>query len=137
MRILAAEMVNVSHTDLTLWLLGGALVGILVGRWMTGGLRALAALLGDLFAGALGALTAIALVSYFVNLASYSVGGRLAVALVGAAIFVAVVRGVQYKRARRPPTPAAVTPPDQTSATPPPNDAYHADDTPHAPPATA
>ncbi len=131
MRILAAAMATFSGVDLALWLLGGALIGVLVGRWMSGGLRALSTLLGDLIAGTLGALAAIALVGYFVNLAGYSVGGRLVVALVGGAIFVALARGAQYRRTRRPvATPRSeIATPDETSTTPRAiDDTYRADD---------
>ena len=93
-----------SGIDLTTWILGGALVGVLVGRAMTGGLTRL---LGDLVAGVLGALAAIALVGYFTNLASHGFGGRLAVAMVGGAIFAAAAHGAQYRRPRRGPPPGS------------------------------
>jgi hypothetical protein len=122
--ILASGAITFSGVELTLWILGGGLVGVLVGRGIAGGLSRL---VGDLVAGVLGALAAIALVSYFVDLASYSFGGRLVVAMVGGAIFVAAVHGSQYRRARRPAPPAqsaTTAAEDLSTREPEPDDSY-------------
>jgi hypothetical protein len=121
-----------SGIDLTTWILGGALVGVLVDRGMTGGLSRL---LGDLVAGVLGALAAIALLGYFTHRASYGFGGRLAVAVLGGAIF-AAAHGAQYRRPRRWPPPGTPIAAEDASANEPASEPAPADETSRTPTAT-
>ena len=91
---------TVTFSDLALQIIAGAIAAGLVGRTFSGGGFGI---LGDLQIGAIGAIAANFVVSYFnlFNLGHYGLLGELIVAIIGAILVVVVVRLVTARRTVR------------------------------------
>lgn len=84
---LLAVSVSFTVSDLVLWLIIGALAGIVFGQALAGRLLEI---VGDLAVGALGALLLNLLIGYVFNIGQYGLNGRIVVSILGAAILIAV-----------------------------------------------
>jgi uncharacterized membrane protein YeaQ/YmgE (transglycosylase-associated protein family) len=92
---LAVGTVSLTLNDLALWILAGALVGVLTGQLMRGkGFG----ILGDLLFGAVGAVLSNYAAGFVVNMTTYGFVGRIVVALIGAVLFVVLARLVTSRR---------------------------------------
>ena len=102
---LLAVSVSVTLSDVVVWLIIGALAGIVVGQAMAGRLLFV---IGDLIVGALGALLANLVVGYIVNMGPYGLTGRIIVSIIGAVILIAITHLTplrnRYPSYRREPT---------------------------------
>ncbi len=92
--------ITVHFSDLALQIIAGAIAAGLVGRAFRGGGFGI---LGDLLIGAIGAIAANFVVSYFglFNVASYGLIGELIVAIIGAILVVVIVRLFTARRTAR------------------------------------
>jgi len=81
--------------DVALWIIAGALAGLLVGRLMRGG-----GFFVDILLGIVGAVLANVLVRYFADsiFANYGFWGELVMAIVGAILLVVLERLVTVRR---------------------------------------
>ena len=88
---------TVAFSDFALQIIVGAIAGGIVGRAMRGGGFGL---LGDLLIGAIGAIAAVFVVSYFAlfNIKQYGLTGELIVAAVGAILLVVVVHKLTSRK---------------------------------------
>jgi uncharacterized membrane protein YeaQ/YmgE (transglycosylase-associated protein family) len=92
---LAGSAISLTLSDLALWILAGAIVGVLTGQLMRGkGFG----ILGDLLFGAVGAVVSNFAAGFVVNMASYGFVGRIIAALIGAVLFVVLARLVTSRR---------------------------------------
>lgn len=82
---------TVTFSDLALQIIAGAIAAGLVGRAFRGGGFGI---LGDVLIGAIGAIAANFVVSYFglFNLSTYGLIGELILAIIGAVLLVVIVR---------------------------------------------
>jgi uncharacterized membrane protein YeaQ/YmgE (transglycosylase-associated protein family) len=93
--ILAAGTVSLTLNDLALWILAGAIGGVLTGQLMRG--KAFG-ILGDLLFGAAGAVVSNYAAGFVVNMTAYGFVGRIVVALIGAVLFVVLARLITSRR---------------------------------------
>ena len=84
---LLAVSVSFTVSDLVLWLIVGALAGIVFGQAIA---CRLLEIVGDLVVGALGALLLNLLIGYLLNIGQYGLNGRIIVSIIGAAILIGV-----------------------------------------------
>jgi uncharacterized membrane protein YeaQ/YmgE (transglycosylase-associated protein family) len=102
---LLAVSVTITLSDVVVWLIIGALAGIVLGQAMAGQLLLV---IGDLIVGALGALLANLVVGYVVNMGPYGLTGRIIVSIIGAIILIAIMHLTplrsRYPSYRREPT---------------------------------
>lgn len=91
---------TVTFSDLALQIIAGAIAAGLVGRAFHGGGFGI---LGDVLIGALGAIGANFVISYFglFNLSTYGLLGELIVAIIGAILLVVIVRLFTARRSVR------------------------------------
>ncbi len=91
---------TVTFSDLALQIIAGAIAAGLVGRAFRGGGFGI---LGDILIGAIGAIAANFVVSYFglFNLSTYGLIGELIVAIIGAILLVVLVRLFTSRRSMR------------------------------------
>lgn len=91
----ASSAVSITLNDVALWLLAGAVAGVITGQLMRSkGFG----VLGDLCFGAVGAAAANFAVGFVLNLAQYGFVGEIVVAVIGAMLFVVVARLVTSRR---------------------------------------
>ena len=95
---MAVADLTVHFSDLVLQIIAGALAAGLVGRAFRGGGFGI---LGDLLIGAIGAIGANFVVSYFnlFSLGQYGLPGQLVIAIIGAILVVVIVRLLLGRRA--------------------------------------
>jgi uncharacterized membrane protein YeaQ/YmgE (transglycosylase-associated protein family) len=89
---LMSVTVTVTFSDLVVWLIVGALAGVVIGQAMAGRLLPI---IGDLIVGALGGLLLNLIVGYFLDLGPYGLLGRIVVAIIGAAILIAIAHATR------------------------------------------
>ena len=91
---------TVTFSNLALQIIAGALAAGLAGRAMRGGGFGV---IGDVLIGAIGAIAANFVVSYFglFNLSTYGLIGELIVAIIGAILLVVIVRLFTSRRSAR------------------------------------
>ena len=91
---------TVTFSDLALQIIAGAIAAGLVGRAFRGGGFGI---VGDVLIGAIGAIGANFVISYFglFNLATYGLIGELIVAIIGAMLLVVIVRLFTARRSVR------------------------------------
>jgi uncharacterized membrane protein YeaQ/YmgE (transglycosylase-associated protein family) len=89
---LMAVTVTVTLSDLVVWLIIGALAGVVIGQAIAGRLLQI---IGDLIVGALGALLLNLIVGYFLDLGPYGLLGRIVVSIIGAAILIAIAHATR------------------------------------------
>jgi uncharacterized membrane protein YeaQ/YmgE (transglycosylase-associated protein family) len=97
---MALAAVTITFSDLALQIIAGAIVAAAVGRAFRGGGFGI---IGDLIIGAIGAIAANFIVSYFglFDIARYGLAGELIVAAIGSIIVVVIVRLFTVRRAAR------------------------------------
>ncbi|MEO7003605.1 MAG: GlsB/YeaQ/YmgE family stress response membrane protein [Ktedonobacterales bacterium] len=85
--------------DVALWIIGGAIAGLVVGRLMRGG-----GFFVDVLLGIVGAVIANVIVAYFASsiFARYQFWGELVVAVLGAIVLVVLERLVTGRRRATP-----------------------------------
>jgi uncharacterized membrane protein YeaQ/YmgE (transglycosylase-associated protein family) len=89
--------ITLTLNDVALWILAGAVIGVIVGQLMrTKGFG----VFGDLLFGAIGAALANFIANFFLNMGQYGFLGRLIVAAIGSIILTVLARLATFRRGR-------------------------------------
>ncbi|HEY7781317.1 MAG TPA: hypothetical protein VIC85_14000 [Ktedonobacterales bacterium] len=87
--------ISITLNDVALWILAGAVVGVITGQLMRSkGFG----VLGDLLFGAAGAAVANFAAGFVIDMGRYGFAGEIVVAIIGAVLFVVIARLVTSRR---------------------------------------